>query len=41
MNDNLDELKNKILCFLEAQPGFKLYKNEELRVFREDRKDLG
>jgi hypothetical protein len=41
MNENLDELKNKVLSFLEGQPGFELYKNEELRAFREDRKDLG
>ena len=41
MNDNLAELKSKVLNFLEGQPGFELYKNEELRAFREDRQYLG
>ena len=41
MNDNLAELKSKVLNFLEGQPGFELYKNEELRAFREDPQYLG
>lgn len=41
MNDNLMELKSKVLNFLEAQIGFELYKNEELRAFREDPQNLG
>ena len=41
MNGDLAELRSKVLRFLEAQPGFELYKNEKLETFREDPKYLG
>jgi hypothetical protein len=41
MNDNLEELESKVRGFLEAQPGFELYKNEPLRAFCEDPQYLG
>jgi hypothetical protein len=36
MNNNLTELRGKVLTFLKAQPGFDSYKNEELKSVYEN-----